>query len=99
MRTRAECGARSAEKGENRLCACGCKRNVPKGRNRNKVERRFFSDECRVAYDRRVRKAGREVLELRPARRKRQEHVDLDRMRPQERLGALARMAEKMGVI
>ena len=35
----------------------------------------------------------------RELRRKRQEYVDLDGMSPQERLGALCRAAEKMGVM
>jgi hypothetical protein len=75
-------------------------------KNRNGIEKRFFSDKCRTAYDARARQIGRQVVargigerDLIIGDRRRQEFVDLDRMTRQERLGALCRAAERAGVL
>lgn len=91
-------------------CLCGCGRMVEKGRNRNGIEKRFYDDKCRTDWDRQARQAGRRVIEsgirpediiiedrrLRKLRRARQEYVDLDRMRPRERLREFCRAAKRM---
>jgi hypothetical protein len=91
-------------------CPCGCLRVVPETRNRNGRERRFATEACRRRWHSRARGIGAELLRrgaggiieraiLLPERVRRAEMVDLDRMLPQERLGALCRAAEKMKVI
>jgi hypothetical protein len=89
-----------------RPCACGCSRMVKITKNRNGIEKKFFSDKCRTAVDARARHIGRAVVargiraeDLIIGDRRRQEFVDLDRMTRQERLGALCRAAERAGVL
>ena len=96
-------------------CLCGCGRAVPKSRNRNKVKKRFFADQCRRKYEGYTRQVGRQVLDsgilveaaeraierakMLPERKKRQEKVDLDAMTPKQRLVVLCRAAKRMGVL
>ncbi len=80
-------------------------------KNRNGKEKIFYSDACRTRYHSRARELGHEILAnaldmrmakraaLLPVRIRRAEMVDLESMRPQERLGALCRAAEKMKVL
>lgn len=94
-------------------CLCGCGRIVPKGKNRNKIVRRFFSDQCRMDYDRQSRRIGRTIRDrgIRPenviiqdrqvmeVRKKQQEQIDLDSIMPRARLRLLCRAAETFGVM
>jgi len=75
-------------------------------KNFNGIEKRFFSDKCRAAFHVRARDIGRVVMargiraeDLIIGDRRRKEFVDLDRMTMQERLGALCRAAERVGVM
>jgi hypothetical protein len=87
---------------------------VRKVKNRNGKIKEFFGDECRTRHNAAAQRIGRGLMKtgtpaeavqralvraaMKPIRRKRQEYIDLDTMRPQERLGALCRAAEKAGV-
>lgn len=77
------------------LCPCGCGRLVRNVKNRNGRMKMFFDDKCRGRWYGRAREIGKGILE----KRKQQEFIDLDAMLPQERLGALVRFAEKMGIL
>ena len=96
-------------------CVCGCGRMVRKVKNRNGRTKEFFGDECRTRHNATAQKIGRGLMKtgmpveavqralvraaMKPIRRKRQEYIDLDAMKKQERLGALCRAAEKTGMI
>lgn len=96
-------------------CLCGCSRTFKTTRNRNGTSKEYFSDRCRADYNSRARNIGRRVIKsgvdeadiqaaisrvvMLPARKQRQEYVDLENMRTQERLGFLCRAAERCGVI
>lgn len=96
-------------------CACGCGRMVRKVKNRNGWVKEYLSDKCRTRHNAEAQRIGRGLMKtgipaeairramiraaMKPIRRKRQEYVDIDAMTKQERLGALCRAAEKMGVL